>query len=159
MAELIGNNTLNDISGNVNRSLSEINFDFKGYRTTLDWFDIINETISTMVAKKIPYGKVNMYIWQVNFVSSVLKFLAKKAVKTGIDMVIPGAYLKPIGDLKYIGNGIINVAIGTMAKYGLDYSGISPEAWEGWQNEMVDEIKVEVIKGGMSFGYDKIMGY
>lgn len=145
---------------NDNKGLTLGLFDFKGYNTRLDIYDMAGETFANWAALKIPIYKKDKtdYTWQIIVIDSLMRYLAKKGVKNLIQMAIPKTLLDYVMGLPYISDGILNVIVGVLARKGLTYFTLSSIDFESWMTEVIHEIKLELIKQGINMTYDVALG-
>ena len=138
-------------------------FKVGNYGTRIDFFEIVNEFFSSMLADIIPYQSKSPDMatvwasWRFYLKDSLIKYIAKKGVNNLLNIFIPKQYLDMMVGFKYIGDGLLNVIVGVITKKLMDIVDLDSFVWGDWMLEIVTEIKTEIIKQVLNMGYDIIL--
>lgn len=134
-----------------------VKFNLHGYGTKITAVDFVTEFVGEYGAAMVPiYSRSidDILIWQQIFVDSLIKFIGKKTVNGILSMIIPKEWIDQISGLKYVGDGVLNVLVGTLTRYLATYFGISTIPFEDWTAEAISEVKTEIIKQGITIAID-----
>lgn len=138
-------------------SASLVKFNLHGYGTKITAFDFVTEFVSEYGSTMVPiYNRAtdDILVWQQIFVDSLIKFIGKKTVNGILSMIIPKEWIDQISGLKYVGDGVLNVLVGTLTRYLATYFGISTIPFDNWTSEAISEVKTELIKQGIIIAVD-----
>lgn len=154
----------NVINGGI-KGVSNNLIDTRGMNVSLDILDFAGEFLGEYGAYMIPLwqrpGAADVSLKLVLY-DSLIKYIGKKGVRWVISTFLPIELQDKIdsfGGIKYVGDGIINVMVGVLAKKALDLSGLGMISFSTWFQEFIDEVKTEIVKQGIKIGASMVMTY